>query len=295
MSVQFEDNAPRISVNPRDVNKILIQEVNNEVKIAASGPQGVAGPAGAAGAQGPQGPAGTNGTNGEPGRFTVSETAPVGPVAGDAWFRSSTAQLYLYYDSYWVETSTSYAGPVGAGVATGGTAGQVLSKVDSTNYNTQWVDASTVGAPSAVRWSPTFQATGLTFTGTNSTYPTYNSYYVKFGQLVSFNIQVNFTTVTDFGTGQFKVDLPFAPMATAANHYSAWCWVDPSQPADELNGHIQLVADHVEGSQTMDLHWLLATTANPKPIIESLWSQGTPVTLTTASKLYINGTYISAA
>lgn len=149
--------------------------------------------------------------------------------------------------------------------------------------------------PTAVRWSPTFQATGMTFTGTDTTYPTYNSYYVKAGQMVTFSIKVNMSTVTNFGTGQFKVDLPFAPLATSANHFSAWCWVNPSQPADELNGHIQLVADHLPGSQTMDLHWLLATTANPKPIIESLWSQGTPVTLTTSSILYINGTYISAS
>lgn len=147
---------------------------------------------------------------------------------------------------------------------------------------------------SAVRWSPIFQATGLTFTGSGTTYPTYNSYYVKYGQLVTFNISIDLTTVTNFGTGQFKVDLPFAPIPSAANHFSAWSWVDPSQPADELNGHKQLVADHLAGSQTLDLHWLLATTSNPKPIIESLLTQGNPVTYTTASKLYVNGTYIAS-
>lgn len=146
---------------------------------------------------------------------------------------------------------------------------------------------------SAVRWSPTFQATGLTFTGSNSTYPTYNSYYVKIGQLVTFNIEILMATVTNFGTGQFKVSLPFLPIATAANHFSAWGWVDPSQPADELNGHVQMVADHLLNSQTLDLHWLKETTANPKPVIESLLVQGTPVTFTTASKIYVNGTYIA--
>lgn len=149
--------------------------------------------------------------------------------------------------------------------------------------------------PTAVRFSPTFQATGLTFTGTNSTYPTYNSYYVKAGQMVTFWIAIDLNTVTNFGTGQFKVDLPFAPLATAANHFSAWAWVNPSLPADDLNGHIVLVADNLAGSQTLDLHWLQATTSNPKPIIETLFYQGNPVTLTTASKIYINGTYISAS
>jgi hypothetical protein len=149
--------------------------------------------------------------------------------------------------------------------------------------------------PTAVRWSPTFQATGMTFTGSNSTYPSYNSYYIKVGQLVTFNIKIQMTTVTNFGTGQFKVDLPFTPIASAANHFSAWAWVDPSQPADELNGHVQMVADHLPGSQTLDLHWLKETTASPKPLIESLLSQGNPTTFTTASVFYVNGTYIAAS
>ena len=148
-------------------------------------------------------------------------------------------------------------------------------------------------SPTSVRFSPVFQATGLTFTGSGATYPTYNSYYVKAGQLVTFWIAVDFTTVTNFGTGQFKVELPFAPLSTASNHFSAWCWVNPSQSPDELNGHIQLVADHLPADQTLDLHWLQATTSNPKPVIEKLLSQGTPVTFTTASKLYVNGTYIT--
>jgi hypothetical protein len=40
------------------------------------------------------------------------------------------------------------AGPAGPGVPIGGTAGQVLAKIDSTNYNTQWVTppSSTVAA-----------------------------------------------------------------------------------------------------------------------------------------------------
>ena len=146
--------------------------------------------------------------------------------------------------------------------------------------------------PEAVRWSPVFQATGMTFTGAGATYPTYNSYYVRYGQLVTFNIKIDLTTVTNFGTGQFKVNLPFEPIPSAANHFSCWGWINPSQPADELNGHFQMVADHVPSSLTLDLHWLKETTANPKPLIESILSQGTPATFTTASKMYVNGTYI---
>ncbi len=144
-----------------------------------------------------------------------------------------------------------------------------------------------------VRYSPTFQATGLSFTGSGSTYPSYNSYYVKQGYIVSFWIQVDMTTVTNFGTGQYKVNLPFAPHANSSNHFAGWAWVNPSQSPDELNGHVQIVADHTPGNQTLDLHWQGLATPNPKPVIEHLFYQGYPITLTTASRIYVGGTYFT--
>lgn len=147
----------------------------------------------------------------------------------------------------------------------------------------------------AVQYTPTLQATGLTFTGTGATHPAYNSHYVKIGKLVTFSIAVDFTTVTNFGTGQMKLSLPFTPANNGkVNHFAAWCWVDPSQPADALNGHIVMVADHLPNSQVLDLHWVGGDTPTPKPVIEHIFYQGYPVTLTTASKLYVNGTYIAA-
>jgi hypothetical protein len=37
--------------------------------------------------------------------------------------------------------ATGATGPSGQGLVVGGTTGQVLSKVDGTDYNTQWIDA----------------------------------------------------------------------------------------------------------------------------------------------------------
>lgn len=146
----------------------------------------------------------------------------------------------------------------------------------------------------ATRWTPNFTATGLTYTGTGATHPAYNSYYAKTGNLVTFYIKVDFTTVTNFGTGQFKLELPFTPHDQMANHFLGWAWADPSQPADQLNGHVQLIADHLPGSKDLDIHWLGGDTPTPKPVIEHLFYQGYPITLTTASKMYFNGTYICA-
>jgi hypothetical protein len=38
---------------------------------------------------------------------TVSDTAPSSPSSGDLWFDSSTARFFIYYDSFWIEVSSS--------------------------------------------------------------------------------------------------------------------------------------------------------------------------------------------
>ena len=100
------------------------------------------------------------------------------------------------------------------------------------------------------------------------------------------------TTVTAFGTGQFKSELPVAPLLPGA-HFPGWIWRDPSVPADDAN-HIVLNVDYTNTSKTLDLHFLVGATASPKPIIENQLTQGAPgYNLTTVSKIYINGTYIA--
>jgi len=83
-----------------------------------AGPQGVAGPTGAQGPQGETGPAGPQGPRGLQG--VKGDTGSQGPK-GDTGLTGAT-------------------GPAGPGVATGGSAGQILAKVDATNYNTEWID-----------------------------------------------------------------------------------------------------------------------------------------------------------
>lgn len=149
-------------------------------------------------------------------------------------------------------------------------------------------------SPTSVQYSPTFSATGLSFTGSGATYPTYNSYYVKAGQLVSFVIQVDLSTVTNFGTGQYKLQLPFTPLV-GVNHFTGWVWRDPAVPADDSN-HIILNVDTAGVTNVLDLHFLVGATASPKPIIEQVFTQGAPgFNLTTVSKIYVNGTYVSAS
>jgi len=145
----------------------------------------------------------------------------------------------------------------------------------------------------SVRWTPNFTATGLTFTGSDATHPTYNSHYVKQGQLVSFWIAVDCSTVTSFGTGQLNLELPFAPLAGAMNHFSGWVFVDETANPD-LAGHIIVNADHLPNTQTLDLHYIKQQGGANSPVMEAMLKQNTPVVLTTNTNIYVNGTYISA-
>jgi len=63
----------------------------------------------------PQGPTGPGGS------YQYSVTGPTAPTLingetvgeGDVWFNTDTGRFYIYYDGYWVENTSSLAGPSG--------------------------------------------------------------------------------------------------------------------------------------------------------------------------------------
>ena len=105
----------------------------NDGAQGQQGPQGDPGPAGARGDTGPAGADGQDGAQGPQG-----DPGPTGPAGQDG--------------AQGPQGDTGPAGADGAdgqGVPAGGTAGQIISKVDSTDYNTAWVDAPTGGGGGA--------------------------------------------------------------------------------------------------------------------------------------------------
>lgn len=94
--------------------------------MGAQGPTGPTGATGLTGATGPAGPIGLTGATGPTGPIGLTgatgATGPIGPTGATG-----------------LTGATGPTGPAGVGVPAGGTSGQVLSKIDSTNYNTQWV------------------------------------------------------------------------------------------------------------------------------------------------------------
>jgi hypothetical protein len=66
------------------------------------------------------------------------------------------------------------SGTSGFGVPTGGTSGQILQKVDGTNYNTQWTTLYSEG-----NWIPTLSQNGFSISSTN------NARWIKVGKMVT--------------------------------------------------------------------------------------------------------------
>jgi len=128
----------------------------------AIGPQGIQGPQGdpgVSGATGPQGPQGVSGATGGGELFitgidtVVNILAIVAPTPSELWIASgpglddlgnpvAEGDGLLFDGTDWV-TIGPIQGPQGAdgvGVVAGGTAGQVLTKIDGTDFNTEWTD-----------------------------------------------------------------------------------------------------------------------------------------------------------
>ncbi len=104
-----------------------------------TGPTGVQGPQGIQGVQGVTGATGANGVTGATGAQGV--TGATG-VQGPQGIQGVTGPAGLPG----INGVTGATGPAGFGVPIGGSAGQVLQKVDSSNYNTAWVTPSSAGS-----------------------------------------------------------------------------------------------------------------------------------------------------
>jgi hypothetical protein len=79
------------------------------------------------GEAGADGADGIDGIDGADASFTVSETPPENPQLADVWYSSVNGRQFIYYDNYWVESTTAIVGQTGgtSGIIDGGTATSV--------------------------------------------------------------------------------------------------------------------------------------------------------------------------
>lgn len=107
----------------------------------------------------------TNATGGS--SITVSDTAPTSPTQGDMWFESDTGITFIYYDSTWVEISTSGpigpAGPQGPTGPEGGTS-TLTTKGDLLTRSSSALSRLGVGTDRQLLVADSTTATGLVWT-----------------------------------------------------------------------------------------------------------------------------------
>ena len=98
-------------------NGTVWKVVRDFAPTGATGKTGLTGNTGLTGATGLTGNTGLTGATGPTGDAGVFSTAvtgaPTGAVEGDAWFDPSDSTLYVYYDGFWLEASSSSPGEPG--------------------------------------------------------------------------------------------------------------------------------------------------------------------------------------
>ena len=137
-----------------------------------------------------------------------------------------------------------------------------------------------VGAPATTTYTSVWSAAGLNFVGT----PT-NSRYVRYGDHVIFSIKIDFSNVVAVGTGQYRLTLPFIPLTGFSFVYSGIVDVAGNFGGATYN----IVANNASGSAFIDLFYLGTND------VRTALTGVAPVTLTSASTIYVSGSFIANA
>ena len=101
---------------------------------------------------------------------------------------------------------------------------------------------------------------------------------MKLGKMVTFRVKAVCTTVTNFGTGQYFLTLPFLPA-------SDYVFRDGGFHDASTGNHHAIAADAEEDTLTMSL-WHPGSGAK-----DIAFDHNTPLALATADYFYISGTY----
>jgi len=105
--------------------------------------------------------------------------------------------------------------------------------------------------------------------------------YTRFGNLCFFQAKIDFADATNFGTGQYKITLPFA--TEEAIQFRSGCLHDISASRQYMiSGHA--------AKDSADL-LLFTTNLDSNQIFDSVFTYQYPVTVATADNFHIAGTY----
>jgi hypothetical protein len=135
------------------------------------------------------------------------------------------------------------------------------------------------GSPTVTTYVPVFDGDGFT-----SSSQVASGTFSVLGRVINFEARVNFTSATGFGSGQYSLTLPVLPNSVTG--YSFVGVLDVT--GDGVTNVRQIVAyADDEGSAVLNL-WYVASNSALTALTGSA-----PVTITTSSRIYINGSFIS--
>jgi|688.fasta_scaffold248735_3 hypothetical protein len=224
------------------------------------GGSGGTGPQGDPGPQGEPGPAGANGADalwnfvGEYNNGADYNIGDVVTYSGGTYYRVGEPNPgYPPGTSYW----TTIAEP-----------GQDGADGQDANLDT--------GTTTINSYNPVWSGTGLTYTNTPAT-----GSYIKIGNLVQVQIDVLFSTVTNFGTGQYSLTLPL-PSKYHTDVYGGSIHNITNQGIDHysLKGHLS------PASSTITV-WNIGSSAQDQP-----FDHNSPFVLETTDRFHMSFSYI---
>jgi hypothetical protein len=190
------------------------------------------------GAPGPQGPRGLQGIQGE-----VGLTGPMGPRG-----------------------EVGPAGPQGE-------TGSVGPQGDVGPAGPQGEPGESLSFPEPVSWTPVLSGTGFTQSSNIAT-----GTYMKYGKMVVVDLNVPFTNVTNFGTGQYNITIPF-PSARHTDIFGGTLHDTSTTSFYTLKGHVD------EGQSSVSL-WFLSGAAK-----DEVFDHNSPIILSTTDLFHMSFIY----
>lgn len=224
--------------------------------------EGTPGPQGPQGIQGETGPAGADGADalwnfvGEYNNGADYDIGDVVTYAGGTYYRILPPNTgYPPGTEYW----TTVAAP--------GAEGDQGPQGEPGDLDT--------GTTTINSYSPTWSGTNLAFTGTPAT-----GSYIKIGNLVIVQIDVLFTNVSDFGTGQYSLTLPFASKYHTDVYGGSVHDVGLTTEHYSLKGHL------TPSSSSVTL-WTISGSSQDQP-----FKHNAPINLVASDKFHMSFSYI---
>jgi hypothetical protein len=140
--------------------------------------------------------------------------------------------------------------------------------------------AGPIGTPTLSNYTPVFSGTGLTTSATAA-----NGVFTRYGNNISFTVEIDCTTVLNFGTGTYQITLPVLPNSIGALSFTGIIDIDGNQTSNVY----QMFGQTTEGSAVVRLY-TIGTGGLRTGVTGSA-----PATLNTGSRLSISGSYIAAS